>query len=184
MGEDVRSVLPGFQGIAFGLVDGLITMLGIIIGISRATSDPRLVILAGIVGGVSNGFANSIGLYASELAERGQQIQARKRGEESHVHTLNEILIASGLAFVSCLVALVLPIVPFFYFSINTAIMIAFVVSTALLFILGFEVGRVSYESRLRMGLQYAFAGVFGAIICYWVGDMLQNLVSNGLLTG
>lgn len=171
---DHKEVIPGFQGIAFGLMDGLITMLGIIMGIATATADAKLVILAGIVGGIANGFANSIGLYASELAERGQQIQDKKRGKQTHVHTKEEIYIACALAFVSCIVALIIPIVPFFFLSIQTSMAIAFLLSSILLFILGYEVGRVSEEDELRMGIKYAFAGVFGAVICFIIGNALQ----------
>jgi hypothetical protein len=37
------------EGIAFGLADGLIMSLGLIIGVAEATTDPRLVIIAGIM---------------------------------------------------------------------------------------------------------------------------------------
>jgi predicted membrane protein (TIGR00267 family) len=175
MKGSVKEVLPGFQGIAFGLMDGLITMLGIIMGISTATGDAKLVITAGIIGGIANGFANSIGLYASELAERGQQIQDKKRGKQTHIHTMKEIWIASGLAFVSSIVALILPIVPFMLFPIQQSMIVAFVISSLLLFFLGYEVGRISEEDGLGMGIKYVLAGLFGAVVCFMIGDLLQH---------
>lgn len=181
MKDHVKEVLPGFQGIAFGLMDGLITMLGIIMGISTATQSSKMVIIAGIVGGVANGFANSIGLYASELAERGQQIQDKKRGFETHVHTMSEIVIASVLAFIACIFALVIPITPFFFINISSSIALAFALSLTLLFLLGYEVGRISDEDGVQSGTKYAFAGLFGAVVCFFIGEVLRGMLVSGL---
>jgi predicted membrane protein (TIGR00267 family) len=177
MKGSAKAVLPGFQGIAFGLMDGLITMLGIIMGIATATGDSKLVVTAGIVGGIANGFANSIGLYASELAERGQQIQDKKNGKQTHVHTMEEIWVATVLAFISAIIALILPIVPFLFIPMGESMIFAFTISSILLFLLGYEVGRVSEENGLKMGIKYVMAGLFGAVTCFVIGDLLQQWI-------
>ena len=54
------------EGIAFGLADGLIMCLGLIIGVAEVTSNTRLVIITGIIGGFANAFGNSIGFFMSQ----------------------------------------------------------------------------------------------------------------------
>ena len=51
------------EGIAFGLADGLIMCLGLIIGVAEVTSDTRLVIITGIIGGFANAFGNRLNIF-------------------------------------------------------------------------------------------------------------------------
>jgi VIT1/CCC1 family predicted Fe2+/Mn2+ transporter len=60
------------EGIAFGLADGLIMCLGLIIGVAEVTFETRLVIITGIIGGFANAFGNSIGFFMSQSAERAR----------------------------------------------------------------------------------------------------------------
>ena len=58
------------EGVTFGLADGLIMSLGLIIGVAEATADPGFVVLAGIVGGFANAFGNSIGFFMSAVCRK------------------------------------------------------------------------------------------------------------------
>jgi hypothetical protein len=66
------------EGIAFGLADGLIMCLGLIIGVAEATSSTNLVIITGIIGGFANAFGNSIGFFMSQSAERALELSRDK----------------------------------------------------------------------------------------------------------
>lgn len=68
-------LVEGFQGTAFGIVDELITILGVVIGVAHATDNAMSAVIAGAVAGIANAFSNSIGFYASELAERGSTLE-------------------------------------------------------------------------------------------------------------
>jgi hypothetical protein len=77
-GEVQVDLIEGFQGTAFGVMDGVITILGVVIGVAEATGNATLIVVTGTVAGVANAFGNSIGFYASELAERGEHIRENK----------------------------------------------------------------------------------------------------------
>ncbi len=87
-------LVEGFQGVAFGTMDGLITILGVVIGIATATDSSAIVIISGVVVGVANSFGNSFGFYASELAERAEHMQ-----ENQHVSSMAETRRSTVLAF-------------------------------------------------------------------------------------
>ncbi|MEW6329489.1 MAG: VIT1/CCC1 transporter family protein, partial [Candidatus Micrarchaeota archaeon] len=110
------NVKEHFQGIAFGLMDGIITLIGILIGVAEATGNAKLVIVSGLVGGLANSFGNSIGFYTSENAERGQQLEFYKdhKGgrEKKYIHSHGEIIASSVLSFLATFSALVFPIIP------------------------------------------------------------------------
>ena len=166
--------VEGFHGLAFGLVDGLITMLGVVIGVARATGEPRLVIVFGLVAGVANAFGNSIGFYGSELAERGEHML-----EGREPSSMKEVRRSSLLSFLTSLGATLVLMVPFLAFSqaLGVAMVMAVVLGAALLFSLGLLVGRLWRSHPLRYGLIYLVLGVAGAGLSFFVGEFVRTLV-------
>lgn len=72
MSEDRKTEFGyGLEGASFGLADGIICFLGIILGVAEATKDVKLVIISGIVGGIADAFGNSFGFFISQRTERG-----------------------------------------------------------------------------------------------------------------
>ena len=173
--------IKGFQGAAFGLSDGLIMLLGLVIGVAEATSNPTAVIVAGIAGGIANSFGNAIGFYISELEERGQQLYEKsKQKSKVLVHSKKEAVTSGVFSFFATLFALVVPVTPFFFFGIYQSMILAVAVAVIILFLLGNYVGRLSGENPLKTGIRFAVLGIVGAFICYLVGDFLKHLIVEG----
>jgi predicted membrane protein (TIGR00267 family) len=172
-----------FQGIAMGLMDGLITMLGIIVGVGIATDDAKLVIISGLVGGISNSFGTSIGFYTSENAERGQQIEFYRKNKGTrkdlqYIHSYSEIIGSAVLSFIAGAFAIVLPLLPFFLLSdVGAGMISSLVISTMLLFALGYYIGKINETNRLRSGLKYLFLGVISSIVAFVVGEVLRRFI-------
>ncbi|NYZ78518.1 VIT1/CCC1 transporter family protein [Candidatus Micrarchaeota archaeon] len=172
-----------FQGIAMGLMDGLITLLGIIVGVWIATDDAKVVIISGLIGGISNSFGTSIGFYTSENAERGQQIEFYKRNkgtrkDRQYIHSHSEIIGSTILSFIAGAFAIVLPLLPFFLLSEVVASMISsLVISAMLLFVLGYYIGKINETDRLRSGLKYLFLGAMSSIVAFVVGEVLRRFI-------
>ena len=165
--------VEGFHGLAFGLVDGLVTMLGVVIGVAQATGETRLVIISGLVAGVANAFGNSIGFYGSELAERGEHMT-----EGREPSSMTEVRRSSLLSFITSLGATFLLTLPFLALSQGNAMLAAVVIGTSLLFCLGLVVGRLWRRHPLRYGLMYLGLGVVGAGLSFLVGDLVRALLS------
>jgi len=171
------------QGIAMGLMDGLITLLGIIVGVGIATDDAKVVIVSGLIGGISNSFGTSIGFYTSENAERGQQIEFYKKSKGGrkdlhYIHSHSEILGSTVLSFIAGAFAMILPLLPFFLLSEITASMISSVVISALLlFALGYYIGKINRTSRLRSGLKYVVLGIMSSVVAFVLGEVLRSFI-------
>lgn len=165
--------VEGFHGLAFGLVDGLITMLGVIIGVAQATGEMRFVLISGLVAGVANAFGNSIGFYGSELAERGEHMV-----EGREPSSMTEVRRSSLLSFFTSLGAALILMVPFLVFSQTLAMVMAVVLGAALLFSLGLLVGKLWRRHPLRYGLIYLVLGVAGAGLSFFVGDFVRTLLA------
>jgi len=169
-------LVEGFQGVAFGTVDGLITILGVVIGIASATGSSAIVIISGLVVGVANSFGNSFGFYASELAERAEHIH-----ENQHVSSMAETRRSTVLAFVTSLASMMVPVIPFALLAnLSYAMIVSLTVALAMLFGLGALVGKLSREGLWRFGIRYVLLGLIGAALSFVVGDILRNLLTLG----
>jgi len=165
------------EGIAFGLADGLIMCLGLIIGVAEVTSDTRFVIITGIIGGFANAFGNSIGFFMSQSAERALQIQTIDHGKTTRIHSKREIFTNTFFAFASTIAAVLVLLSPFTCFCMNHAVILTFIIGTVMAFILGSYVGKISHENPFKEGLKYALLAIFGAIVSHFIADCIQLLI-------
>jgi predicted membrane protein (TIGR00267 family) len=177
MTEELSEESYRLEGIAFGLADGLIMCLGLIIGVAEVTSDTRLVIITGIIGGFANAFGNSIGFFMSQSAERALQIQTINHGETTRIHSRKEILTNTLFAFASTIAATLALLSPFTCFCMSHATILTFIIGTAMAFLLGSYVGKTSHENPYREGLKYALLAILGAIISHFIADCIQLLM-------
>jgi len=163
------------EGIAFGLADGLIMCLGLIIGVAEATSDPKLVIITGVIGGFANAFGNSIGFFMSQSAERGLQIRETiEHGVTTRIHSKTEVLVNSIFSFASTITASIFLITPFMLLNMDTAPILSFTIGIIMAFILGSYVGIISRENPYKNGLKYTILAIVGALVSHIIADLFQ----------
>jgi predicted membrane protein (TIGR00267 family) len=167
-------VIEGFQGAAFGLADGVICILGMIIGSAVATWDLRIIVVAAVTGGIADALGNAIGFYLSELSERGLQIHDVHQGGNSSIHSMGEVIMSGIFSFLATILVLVLLLVPFVFLGIGNALMSASAEGIIILFLLGIYVAKLSRESPLRTAIKYVVLGIIGALFSYLVGDVLK----------
>jgi len=166
------------EGIAFGLADGLIMCLGLIIGVAEATSDTSFVIIAGIIGGFANAFGNSIGFFMSQSAERALQIhETTEHGATTRIHSEKEIFTNSFFSFASTIAAVLILLSPFAFFRMNHATVLTFIIGIAMAFTLGGYVGKISHGNPYKTGLKYALLATIGAIISHFIADLIQLVI-------
>jgi len=165
------------DSVAFGLTDGIICFLGIIVGVAVATYDSTLVLIAGIVGGVADALGNSIGFFVSQATERVVQIRAFENGENTHIHSKREVYMSGVFSFLSTLTALVLLLFPFAFLEVWTAAGLSFTIGTTMAFILGTYIGKIGREGRLRSGIKYALITILGAVVAYVLGEVLHIII-------
>ncbi|MGQ9460093.1 MAG: VIT1/CCC1 transporter family protein [Candidatus Bathyarchaeaceae archaeon] len=166
------------EGIAFGMVDGMILCLGLTIGVAEAISSSTLVIITAIIGGLANALGNAIGFFMSQSTERGLQIhETKEHGVITRIHSKKEILVSTACSFLATIATLVILVSPFVLFDIVTAVTVTFLLGAILSFLLGAYVGKLSRENAYWTGLKYAVLAIVGAVISHIVGDLLQILL-------
>jgi len=171
------------EGMAFGLADGIICCLGLIMGVAEATvalplmERRSLIIASGILGGLANAFGNSIGFFLSQETERSVQIHEAELGIKTRIHTKREVLMSGVLSFSATLLTLFLLITPFVFLDIQISLITAFTLGTALSFSMGSYVGKLSNGNLFKTGLKYAVLAVIGALVSYAIGNLLNILL-------
>ena len=77
----------------------------------------------------------------------------------------------------SALLGSVVPILPFFFFSVSTAIWTSVVLSTIVLFSVGAYKAKTTTGSPLRSGIEMALIGIAAALVGYAIGALLGATV-------
>lgn len=158
------------ESVAFGVTDGVICFLGLIVGVARATSDPKMVIIAATIGGVADALGNSIGFFVSQATERAVQIQQN----DSHVHSKREVWMSGVCSFLATILTLVLMVSPFIFLSLWTATTVSFIIGTVMSLILGSYIGKLSKENPYKSAIRYASITIAGAVLSYAIGEFLR----------
>jgi predicted membrane protein (TIGR00267 family) len=162
------------ESVAFGLTDGVICFLGIIVGVATATLDSRMVIIAGIVGGVADALGNSIGFFVSQATERAVQLDEAEQGDNSHIHSKKEVYMSGVFSFLATLLVLVLLISPFIFLAVWDATAASFIIGTIMSFVLGTYIGKMGGENPYKSGVKYCCITMLGALVSYGVGGFLH----------
>lgn len=168
-------IIHELEGIAFGLTDGIICFLGLLIGVAASTNNPTFVIIAGVIAGVSNAFGNSLGVFISQSTERGIQIHEKRRHKiNTRIHPSKEVFLISVYSFLATISSLVILLLPFFIFRLTIATMSSFLFGLILLFVLGFYNGKLSEENAFFVGFKYVILGIMVVVVCYTIGNYLR----------
>lgn len=145
----------GKQGISFGVMDGIITVLGVIMGLF-STADKKIIVLGALAAGIADAFANAAGIHVSQ--------ETRK----NHSH---EIVIKETIyCFIATVVVMLSLIWPYLFFTLGTSTIIAFIVGVVWLISLGSFVAKISGRSRKRLVAEYIAIGFVISAITYLIG--------------
>ncbi len=213
------------ENLILGGQDGLVNVLGIILGVAAATSDSRIVIIAGLAAT----FAESISMgavaftsqkagkqfYESEKARELKEIEEMPEQEKQEIREIfakkgfkgkdlervvevissdkkvwletmmsDELKLSSYEATdpkqsavvvgLSALVGSVLPLLPFFLFSVETAFVASIVFSVFILFVAGAIKAKFTIGSWKKSGMEMAAIGTLAAISGYVIGILLK----------
>ncbi|MFC1657986.1 hypothetical protein ACFL1D_01225 [Candidatus Omnitrophota bacterium] len=148
-------------GVSFGMTSGVITSLGMIVGLNSATSS-RLVVITGIIiMAIADGLSDAAGVHISEESELEKGIAK---------HTQKEIWVATIFTFLSKLIFTLTFAVPFLLFSLNTAVLTAIIWGILLLIVLNFVIARIKQENALMLILEHVFLALCVVAISHYVG--------------
>lgn len=163
--------------IILGSIDGLLAVLGIIVGLATTTQDTSIIMKAALGGGIALCLTNGIGSYLAETAVEYSRITSVERAmlenlKDTHIEKMarrkiiRDSIIHGGASFLGSLV----PIIPFLILQGFTATVVSVVLALSALVVLGFYSGRVSGQSYIKSVVRMVGLGALIVIVCSLLG--------------
>lgn len=148
-------------GFSFGLTSGIITTLGLMVGLHSGTHS-RLVVIGGILTiAVADAFSDALGIHLSE--------------ESENKHTTKEIWEATGSTFLSKFTFALTFIIPLLLFQLSTAILVSVVWGLSLLSIFSFYIAKEQKIKPYKVVLEHLTIALMVILITYFIGDWIGS---------
>jgi VIT1/CCC1 family predicted Fe2+/Mn2+ transporter len=149
-------------GLYFGLTSGIITTMGLMVGLHSGTHSD-LVVLGGILTiAVADAFSDALGIHMSE--------------ESEDKHTAKEVWQATLTTFLSKFLFAMTFIIPILLFELNTAIIISAAWGLLALGILSYVIAKAEKKKSLIVIGEHLLIAVIVIIITHYLGDLVRRM--------
>lgn len=149
-------------GFSFGLSSGIITTLGLMVGLSSGTGD-RLVVIGGILTiAIADAFSDSMSIHISQEYENNN---THREVWESTVSTFLCKFFFSGMF-----------IMPVLLFDLPHAILISVSVGLYLIFMISFVIARERKEPAWRVIGEHLSIAILVIVLTHLIGKFISNL--------
>ena len=149
-------------GFSFGLTSGIITTLGLMVGLSSGTHS-KLAVIGGILTiAIADSFSDAMGIHISE--------------ESENVHTAKEIWEATIATFTSKFVFALTFIIPVLLFKeLSTAVSVSVIWGLSLLSVLSFVMAKQQKIKTWRPVVEHLGIAVIVIVITHYVGCWISS---------
>lgn len=149
-------------GFSFGLVSGIITTLGLIVGLHSSTHS-RIFIIGGIlVIAIADALSDAMGIHISEEAE--------------NKHSSGEIWESTLSTFLSKFIFALSFLVPIVLFELNTAIIVCIIWGMILITIFSVYLARSQQRPVFHIVLEHSVLAIVVIILTHYIGDWVATL--------
>ncbi|MDR3519851.1 MAG: VIT1/CCC1 transporter family protein [Candidatus Pacebacteria bacterium] len=154
------------RNIIFGISDSLVSTVGLLAGIDVSGTSKHIIILTGVTYAFVEAFSMAVGSFLSEESVEEDTIN----GE---VHISGPFM-AGNIMFISFIIASFIPIIPYLFFGLTTALFLSIGISIIALFIVGVMSASQKKVHILKSGLRMALLGGMAIIMGVVVGKFLN----------
>jgi len=151
--------------IIFGINDSLVSTVGFLAGISVAGVPKATIALTGIVYAFVEAFSMAMGDFLSE--ESAEEYISKSTVNNRHSIT------AAIFMFISCVLASLIPLIPYIIFTSGTALIVSVSLSVASLFIVGVVSARFSRLPMMWRGIRMALLGGAAIVMGVAIGTFM-----------
>lgn len=149
-------------GVSFGLTSGVITTLGLIVGLDSGTHS-RAVVLGGIITiAIADAFSDALGIHMSE--------------ESENKHTAREIWESTIATFLSKFVIAMTFLVPMVLFQLSTAVIVSVAWGLFILTMMSLHMAKSEKANRWHVICEHLVIAIVVVIITHFVGDWVGKI--------
>ena len=149
------------SGFSFGLTSGVITTLGLMVGLVYST-DSKLAVVAGIITiAVADACSDALGMHISQEAE--------------NIHTTKQVWQATGSTFIAKLLVALTFLAPVVFLPLMTAVVLAVAWGLLLIIILSYLMARQEKVPPYKVIGEHLAIAVLVIIATKLVGDAIRT---------
>lgn len=148
------------KGFSFGLTSGIITTLGLIVGLHSSTHSKFVIIGGIIIIAIADALSDSLGMHISEEAE-------------NH-HSNKEIWESTSATFLSKFIFALTFIIPILLFSLFTAIVISVLWGLLLIATVSYYLAKLQKVKPYKIMGEHLFITIIVIIVTHYVGDLVK----------
>ncbi|MBU2638371.1 MAG: hypothetical protein KJ955_05330 [Nanoarchaeota archaeon] len=150
------------KGFSFGLTSGIITTLGLMVGL-EASTESKLAVLGGIIAiAVADAFSDALGMHVSEEAELK--------------HTSKEIWQSTFATFISKFVFAMTFAVPVLLFSLSTAVIIGVAWGILVIGAYSIYLAKKQKIKPYKAVIEHVGIAILVVIATHYLGHFVQTL--------
>jgi len=152
------SIIKGFS---FGLTSGIITTLGVIVGLHSSTHSTLVVIGGILVIAIADALSDALGIHISEEAEIK--------------HSTREIWESTISTFLSKFVFALTFIIPFLLLSLSAAIIASVIWGFSLIILFSLYLAKQQKLKPYKVILEHLIIAIAVVVITHYVGELVAT---------
>lgn len=148
-------------GYSFGLTSGIITTLGLMVGLNSGTNS-KLAVLGGILTiAIADAFSDALGIHVSEESENKH---SKKEIWESTLSTfLFKFVVASSF------------IIPVVFLALETAVVVGIIWGFLLLVVMSFRIAHVQNIKPRNVVLEHLTIALIVILLAQFIGELISK---------
>jgi len=147
-------------GLCFGLTSGIITTLGLMMGLYSGTNN-RVIVIGGILTiALADSFSDALGIHVSE--------------ESENTHTTKEIWESTFSCLICKFIVASSFIVPVILIELKLAVYISIIYGLSLLSVLSYKIGKEQKTKTWTVILEHLIVAVIVIAIAYYIGYFIN----------
>jgi len=151
------------KGLSFGLTSGVITTLGMIVGVNASTSS-RIAVIAAIVAiAIADAFSDSVAMHVSE--------------ESEGVHTRKDIWEATLTTFLTKFILALTFVIPIWFVPLDFAVVVDIIWGLSVMTAFNVLLAQSQEESVPRVVFEHLAIAIVVVVITYIVGSFLSTII-------
>lgn len=148
-------------GLSFGLTSGVITTLGLMVGLHSGTRS-ELAVIGGILTiAVADGMSDALGIHISEESKPG--------------HDARHVWLSTLSTFVAKFLMALSFVVPVLLFTLDTAVWVAIGWGLLVICLLSLQLARTQGEPVWRVAGEHLAITVAVVLATHWVGELIAR---------
>ena len=147
-------------GFSFGLTSGIITTLGLMVGLHSGTHSKIVVIGGVLMIAIADAFSDALGIHISE--------------ESENKHSTKEIWESTIATFLTKLIFASTFIIPVLLFQLTTAIIVSVIWGLSLMTIFSFYMAKQQKEKPWRAIIEHIVIALLVIVLTHYLGDWIS----------